>query len=173
MKDQKAIIFFLLKFIGLYVILNTVYALWISHYEPLPDPLTEIVTHHSVSLISLTENNVVVGEAVNDPNVPVNNNGKTIIRVFEGCNGLNVMIVFVSFVVAFTGTFRKTLWFVVAGLLLIYLSNLARVSLLYFIAKYYPNNLYFYHKYLFTGLLYILVFVLWYFWVTRIWPKKT
>jgi len=173
MKDQKAILFFLLKFVGLYIVLNTVYALWTASYEPLPDPMTALVTHNSVSLISLTEKDVVVGEAFNSPNVPVIGSGTIIIKVFEGCNGINVMIVFLSFVIAFTGTFKKTLWFVVVGLILIYIANLFRVSLLYFIAKYYPDNLYFFHKYLFTGLLYILVFVLWYFWVTKIWPKKT
>lgn len=173
MKDQKTIIFFLLKFVGLYIVLNTAYGFWIASYEPMPDPTTTLVTHHSVSMISLTEKNVTVGVPVGNPNVPVIDNGTAIIQVFEGCNGINVMIVFLSFVIAFTGTLKKTVWFVVAGLVLIYIANLFRVSLLYFVAKYYPDNLYFFHKYLFTGLLYILVFVLWYFWVTKIWPKET
>ena len=172
MKDQKAIIFFLLKFIGLYLVLNTSYSFWISHYEPQPDPLTKIVTHQTVAVISLMEDNVSVGDITPTPYVPVINNGKVIIRVFEGCNSLNVMIVFVSFVIAFTGTLKKTVVFCFAGLVLIYIVNLFRVGLLYFISKYYPNNLYFFHKYLFTGLIYAMVFLLWYFWVTRIWPKK-
>ena len=172
MKDQKTIILFLLKFVGFYIVFNTVYALWTSSYKPMPDPMTTLVTHNSVLLISVAEKSVVVGEPVNNPNVPVIDNGTTIIEVFEGCNGLNVMIVFLSFVIAFTGTFKKTLWFAVLGLLLIYIANLFRVSLLYFVSKYYHDSLYFFHKYLFTGLLYILVFVLWYFWVTKIWPKK-
>jgi exosortase family protein XrtF len=172
MKDQKTIILFLLKFVGLYVVLNTGYGLWIASYEPMPDPMTTLVTRHSVSMISLTEKNVTVGEPVSNPNVPVIDNGTAIIQVFEGCNGINVMIVFLSFVIAFTGTLKKTLLFVGVGLLSIYIANLFRVSLLFFVAKYYPDNLYFFHKYLFTGLLYILVFVLWYFWVTKIWPKK-
>ena len=173
MKDQKAILFFLLKFVGLYLILNTSYSLWIAHYEPQPDPLTIVVTDQTVFLISLFEDNVAIGASTNSPHVPVLNNGRTVIRVFEGCNGLNVMIVFISFIVAFTGTLRKTVLFSIAGFLLIYIFNLFRVGLLYFIAKYYPDNLYFFHKYLFTGLLYVLVFLLWYFWVSKIWPKKT
>jgi len=172
MKDQKTIILFLIKFIGLYIVLNTAYGLWIASYAPMPDPMTILVTHNSVSLISLTQKNIVVGESIDNPNVPVIDNGRAIIQVFEGCNGINVMIVFLSFIIAFTGTFKKTLWFVIAGLLSIYVANLFRVSLLFFVAKYYPDNLYFFHKYLFTGLLYILVFVLWYFWVKKLWPKK-
>jgi len=173
MKDQKSILFFLLKFIGLYIVLNTVYALWISSYNPAPDPMTKIVTFQVVSIISLMEDGVEEEEALNSPNVSMRRNGKTIVSVYEGCNGLNVMFVFLSFIVAYTGTLRKTILFCGAGLVLIYLSNLLRVGLLYFIAEYYPNNLYFFHKYLFTGLLYALIFLLWYFWVRKIWPEKT
>ena len=172
MKDQKAILFFLLKFIGLYIVLNTVYGLWIEHYAPLPDPVTKGVTHHTAALLSLAHENVTIGEALNSPNVPLRQNGQTVVSVFEGCNSLNVMIVFVSFILAFTGTIKKTVVFGVAGIVLIYIFNLFRVGLLFYIAKYWPDNLYFFHKYLFTGLLYAMVFLLWYFWVTRIWPKK-
>ncbi len=172
MKDQRAILFFLLKFIGLYIVLNTIYGLWIERYDPMPDPLTRIVTDQTAALLSLAEDNITVGEAVNSPFVPIRQDNKTVVSVFEGCNSLNVMIVFISFLVAYTGTLKKSLIFGGVGIALIYLFNLFRVGLLFFIAKYYPNNLYFFHKYLFTGLLYALVFFLWYFWVKRIWPEK-
>lgn len=172
MKDQKAILLFLLKFIGLYIVLNTAYGLWIAHYRPLPDPLTNIVTHHTAALISLAEDDISVGEIDNSPYVPIRQQTTTVVSVFEGCNSLNVMIVFLSFVVAFTGTLKKSVVFSLTGIVLIYILNLFRVGLLFFIAKYYPNNLYFFHKYLFTGVLYALVFFLWYLWVVRIWPEK-
>lgn len=172
MKEQKAILFFLLKFIGLYLVLNTAYGLWIFSYDPLPDPLTVTVTHHTVGLISLAEGDIAVGVRPNSPSVPILQNGKSVVSVFEGCNSMNVMIVFVSFIVAYTGTWKKTVLFGLAGLLLIYIFNLFRVGMLFFIAKYYPDSLYFFHKYLFTGLLYMMVFILWYFWVKKIWPKK-
>ncbi|HZY79666.1 MAG TPA: exosortase family protein XrtF [Cyclobacteriaceae bacterium] len=172
MQSQKAIILFLVKFIGLYIILNTIYGFWIDHYSPLPDPVTKVVTNQTVALISLTEDNVVVGEAVASPNVPIRQDGKTVVSVFEGCNSLNVMFVFLAFIVAFTGSAKKTVVFGVAGLVIIYMVNLIRVGLLFYIARYYPGNLYFFHKYLFTALLYVLVFILWYFWVTKIWPNK-
>jgi exosortase family protein XrtF len=172
MQSQKAILLFLIKFIGLYIVLNTVYGFWIAHYEPLADPLTRIVTDHTASLISITEDNITVGEVINSPNVPIRQEGRTIVSVFEGCNSINVMIVFLAFVVAFTGTARKTVAFTAIGLTLIYVFNLFRVGLLFYIAKYYPHNLYFFHKYLFTGLLYGLVFLLWFYWVRKLWPAK-
>lgn len=170
MKDQKAILFFLLKFIGLYIVLNTAYGFWIEQYHPLPDPLTRIVTNQTAAIVSLTEDDISVGESLKSPYVPIRQGSTTIVSVFEGCNSLNVMIVFISFIVAFTGTLKKSMIFGAVGIVLIYLFNLFRVGLLFFIAKYYPNNLYFFHKYLFTGLLYVLVFFLWYLWVKKIWP---
>jgi exosortase family protein XrtF len=172
MKDQRAILFFLLKFIGLYIVLNTIYGTWVGYYAPLPDPITKMVTHHTAALLSVTQSNVSVGEAINSPNVPLRQDNDTIVSVFEGCNSLNVMIVFISFIVAFTGTWKKTLVFSLIGIVLIYVFNLFRVGLLFYIAKYWPNNLYFFHKYLFTGLLYAMVFFLWYLWVKRIWPSR-
>jgi exosortase family protein XrtF len=172
MKDQKTIILFLLKFVGLYLVLNTIYGLWISHYAPLADPLTTFVAHQTAALVSLTEDNLTVGVGVNSSNVPIQQNGKTVVSVFEGCNSLNVMIVFVSFIAAFTGTLKKTILFGLAGIVLIYIGNSFRVSLLFYISRYYPDNLYFFHKYLFTGLLYVLVFFLWYFWVKKVWPNN-
>ncbi len=111
--------FFLLKFIGLYIVLNTVYGIWIEHYHPLPDPLTKIVTHQTAAIVSVVEDSITVGEATDSPYVPIRQAGKTVVSVFEGCNSLNVMIVFLSFIVAFTGTWKKSLSFAAIAIALI------------------------------------------------------
>ena len=172
MKDQKAIVFFLLKFIGCYIVVNTVYGLWINNYYPAPDPITKIVTYQSAALISLAEDNITVGHINDSANVPIMQHDRRVINVFEGCNSVNVMIVFISFIVAYSGTWKKNITFGLIGVVLIYLANLLRVAFLFLVAKYYPDNLYFVHKYLFTGVIYVLVFFLWYLWVKRIWPEK-
>lgn len=173
MKDQKAIFYFLLKFIGIYIVLNTLYGLWISSYGRSPDPFTRIVTIHTTGIIAIFEDKISVIDDTIAPNVLIKQDERAIVSVFEGCNSINVMIVFISFIVAFTGSLKKTALFGIAGFVLIYIVNLLRVGLLFYIAKYYPNNLYFFHKYLFTGLLYVLVFFLWYYWVKKIWPRTT
>jgi exosortase family protein XrtF len=163
---NRVIILFLAKFIGLYLVLNTMYGFWIESYRPAADPLTRVVTVQSVWLISLFEEDISIGTKPG-PNIPVVQADRVIIEVFEGCNGLNVMIVFLCFVVAFSGTLKKTTIFCIAGILVIYLMNLFRVSMLFFVSKYYHEALYFFHKYAFTGGLYAAVFVMWYLWVQR------
>lgn len=93
--------------------------------------------------------------------------GKSILEVYEGCNGLNIMIIFVAFIVAFGPLNRSTLWFVPAGLMIIHVMNLLRIGLLFFVAKDLPDMMYFTHKYLFTASLYIVIFALWWFWVRK------
>jgi exosortase family protein XrtF len=164
---QKAIIVFLVKFIGLYLLLNTIYGFWIESYRPAPDPLTRIVTRQSAWIISVFESDISTTPS-DGPNIPVTQNGQRVISVFEGCNSLNVMIVFLSFVVAFSGRWKETIIYCLAGLGAIYLMNLGRVSMLFFVAKYYPNGLYFFHKFAFTGGLYVVVFIMWYVWIQRL-----
>jgi exosortase family protein XrtF len=164
---EKAIVLFIVKFIGFYLVLNTLYGFWHESYEPRADPLTGSVTYQCARIISLVESGITAEPYANSPEVSIKQAGKIVINVFEGCNGLNVMIVFLSFVVAFAGQWKETVVFSILGIALIYLLNLGRVISLFFIAKYYPNGLYFFHKYLFTGGLYIVVFCLWYLWIQR------
>jgi exosortase family protein XrtF len=87
--------------------------------------------------------------------------------VYEGCNGLNVMIIFVAFLVAFGPIGRTLAWFIPLGLFIIHLVNLARIGLLFWVSLYMPKYMYFTHKYFFTAILYVVVFVLWIWWVRR------
>jgi len=92
------------------------------------------------------------------PTVLLSNDVKVILSVYEGCNGINVMIVFVAFLAAFGGSLKKMSWFLPAGIILIHLSNLARIILLYFVAVGYRHYFYYVHKYIFTAVIYMMVF---------------
>ena len=78
------------------------------------------------------------------------------------------MIVFVAFLVAFGGQRKKLSWFLPAGMVIIHLSNIARIALLYFVAVGYQHYFYYVHKYVFTAAIYVIVFLLWVIWVVKI-----
>lgn len=172
LKEFKPAIFFLARFIALYLVGNLVYGIYITYFSPYPDPVTSWVTEQSSGILHVlgygTETSIQIGK----PNVLISLNGRSIIAIFEGCNGLNVMIIFVAFLIAFGPVNKKNLWFILAGLLVIHLANLLRIIILFFIALSYPDYLYFLHKYFFTAFLYLIVFVFWYFWVSRMQPNK-
>jgi len=146
---------------------NVVYGLWIVSFANQPDPFTAMVTSHAaklLQLLGLPAGTYVSGMA---PNVALQMNGQTVVRGFEGCNAINVSVLFVAFLFAYKGSLKSTMIFALLGLLAIYIFNLLRVAGLFLVARFYPEQLYLMHKFVFTGIIYAFVFALWYIWITR------
>jgi exosortase family protein XrtF len=172
-KEYKHAIIFLVKYLVIYLVLNTAYSFYVNSYLPGPDPITRTVTRHVAGLLSVFDPEVSMMVNEENKNVPLNKGTKTIVEVYEGCNGVNVMVVFVAFIIAFKGPWKISLKFIMAGLLAIHIINLLRVTGLYEVALHFPDKLYFFHKYFFTGVIYLMVFIIWYFWVNKIkWLQK-
>ncbi|HCW06052.1 MAG TPA: exosortase family protein XrtF [Cytophagales bacterium] len=164
-KENKKAIRFLLVFVGAYVVLNSLYGFYVQQYSPTSDPLTRVVSDHVVLVLRWFDSSVQGYVSNFNEYIAIANDSENMIYVFEGCNSLNVMIVYISFLIAFTGPMKSFFKFTVAGFVGIYLLNLIRLVLLYGVTFYFPDQLYFFHKYLFTGIIYVVVFVFWYFWV--------
>lgn len=175
LKEYKEAIFFLVKYVVIYVALNTAYAYYISHYAPEADPVTIVVTKHTVGLLSLFDRTVDHRVVPGSVNVPIIRKGNTVMMVYEGCNSVNVMIVFLAFIISFRGPFRLFIAYFALGLIIVYIVNLFRLMGLYGVALYFPGTFYFFHKFFFTGAIYMVVFVIWYFWVSGIrqWRLQT
>ena len=167
-KEFKTPILFLVKFLTLYLVLNLGYGLFINHYSPLPDPITFIVTKHTNDLLHVIGYSTTVMIDNEHPYVILSESNRKLLSVYEGCNGLNVAIIFIAFLMAYGKLTKKLLWFIPLGLVMIHLINLARISLLFYVTKYLPNYLYFTHKYLFTAIIYAIVFFMWYLWLFKI-----
>jgi exosortase family protein XrtF len=167
-KEYKHALLFLAKYIVLYVALNSLYAWFVESYKPDPDPITVMVTKHAAALMTIFDEEVSYRVAPATPNIPLLKNNQTVVEVFEGCNSINVILVFVSFIIAFQGNTKLFLLFFIGGTTLIYLVNLLRVIALYLVALHFPQALYFFHKFLFTGAIYALVFALWYYWTIKV-----
>jgi exosortase family protein XrtF len=168
MKELRPAFRFLAIFVGLYLCLNILYGLWISSCNPQVDPVTAIVTKRSSTLLNLLGEETNTQPKESSPSVSILNPSGVVINVFEGCNGINVMIVFVSFLFAFGGKRKKIIWFLPMGIIIIYLANLIRVMTLYYVAEYWAAYFYYLHKYVLTAFLYLLVFVLWWFWIEKV-----
>lgn len=156
---------FLMIFVGIYLTGNILYGIWIERWRPLPDPMTEVATRQTAYLLRTLAEPISFERSSVDPVVILFRSEKLVLRIFEGCNGINVMIVFVAFLVAFKGKWTRMAVFGIFGLGVIHVANLLRLVLLYFMAVYQPTYFYYFHKYLFTAVLYAVVFALWFFWM--------
>jgi exosortase family protein XrtF len=170
-QEFKPTILFLVKFLGLYVIGNLVYGWFVTAWYPSPDPVTHWVSMHSTAIVRMLGYTATWQDSVARPTTLILNEGKTILSVYEGCNGLNTVVVFLSFLLAFGPYVKKMVWFIPLGLLVIHVANLIRIVLLFLVAIYMPHHMYFTHKYLFTAFIYLFVFLLWVWWVAKLTPK--
>lgn len=185
-KEFKPTILFLVKFFGIYFLFSLLYGLYISKYDtsdpPQTDPITSIITLNCGKTASFLGYQIRIIEddhinAANKSEVTYDSlwlNDNYAISIEEGCNGINIMILFVAFVVAFGGKAINTLLFIPAGLLFIHLSNIARLMLLSLLnVEWGGEAFHFFHKYGFTAVIYLSVFLLWYLWVTKFSGKES
>ncbi len=169
LKDFKPALLFLFKFLGIYVLGNIAYGIYVNHYYPQSDPTTKWISNQVSDIISAVGTQVQTMSNSDKATISLieESTKETIINIFEGCNGINVAIVFLAFLVAYQGTVKRTVMFGLAGLLVIHIFNLARIMLLFQQAKDHSPYFYYVHKYLFTAILYLVVAVLWWFWISK------
>lgn len=165
LKEYRGPIFFILRFLGVYLIGNLLYGLYVTAFYPAADPVTVWVTRQTAFFANAFFENVEVASFADSKFVNLSVNGKAVLSVFEGCNGINVFVVFLSFIFAYSYLKKPMLWFIPLGLLAIHALNILRIALLIWVTENHPKALYFTHKYLFTAFIFAGVFVLWILWV--------
>jgi exosortase family protein XrtF len=124
-----------------------------------------VATHISGGLLRLAGWDVEVADHPSRPRTYISWNNSRIVSVFEGCNGINVEIVFLTFLVSFGPWNLRLLWFAIAGSIVVYVMNITRIIFLFWVTIKVPDYFYFVHKYLFTASIYVIVFALWLWWV--------
>jgi exosortase family protein XrtF len=89
------------------------------------------------------------------------------LRIVEGCNSVGVIILFLAFIIAFSGSLKATVIFGIIGSVIIYVVNLFRILILGVLLSKYPEHLYFMHSILFPAIIYGATFILWVIWVNK------
>jgi len=167
LKEFKPALTFLGTFLALYFIGNIVYGLFIESYGQRPDAITRTVTAQTSAVLDILGYHTSMDDHPAAPKIALREAGEVVINVYEGCNGINVIIVFVAFLFAYGGQVRTLAVFLPVGVLIIHIFNLLRVGLLFHLALNNSSQFYYYHKYFFTATLYAVVFGLWALWVIR------
>jgi exosortase/archaeosortase family protein len=93
------------------------------------------------------------------------------IGIAAPCNGLELMVLAVGFILCFEAGWRRKAIYVSASLVGVYAVNVARCSLLTVIKTEHPVYFVFAHKYLFNIAGYGFVFLIWMWYVQGLMPK--
>lgn len=164
----RSVLRFVGLFLGTYLLLSLAYGLYL-HFSANgsypPDIITNLVARQSSELLNSLGYDARVVPGDYEPIMQLYVEGKFLARIIEGCNAISIMILFISFVVAFAETFKKTLLFILAGSVLIYAVNILRIAVLAMALYEFPSHKEVLHGVVFPGLIYSMVFLLWMLWI--------
>lgn len=166
----KSVIKFILTFLLTYAVLSVAYKLYLDYSTGVlyyPDYFTNLVGRQSQTLFELLGYSAEVVRHESEASMKVIIENKFVARVVEGCNSISVLILFISFVLAFADKFKSTLIFMLAGSVLIYAVNLIRIVILSIGLYHYPWRRDILHTIIFPLIIYGMVFFLWMIWVRR------
>ncbi|WP_426058745.1 exosortase X [Hymenobacter sp. B1770] len=154
------------------VIAAALFLAWFFGYEQLLKPdgrldatLCKQITASGVGLLQMLGFKATVSLEL--PTLVVMS-GKPAVIIGAPCNGLVLYILFAGFVAAFPGPWRRKLWYISAGIALIWCLNVVRVAALAINHHYSQQSVDFNHHYTFTFVVYGFIFGLWMLWAKRL-----
>ncbi|TBX69579.1 exosortase family protein XrtF [Flavobacterium silvisoli] len=174
MKDlllqYKPFLLFLGKFLLTYLVLTILYQAYLNRFDVAKsevDTFTQWVAGQTETVLSWVDDQSFIMPHQSEPSVKLFYHNKYVSRIIEGCNAVSVMILFVAFVIAFTGKFRSTVLFVFFGIVLIHVLNVGRIALLSIALYHFPQYEQLLHGVVFPLIIYGVVFLLWVIWVNK------
>lgn len=87
--------------------------------------------------------------------------GQTILIIFDDCNGLDLFIIYLAFILLLPYPIKRKLIFSVGGIIAIFIGNIFRCVALYWVFVHYRGMFDFNHHYVFTILMYLIIFYGW------------
>lgn len=122
--------------------------------------LTISVTKAINLVFSLTPSATWVPDAYNNA-CNIQWKAKTILIIFDDCNGLDLFIIYLAFILLLPYPFKRKIVFSIGGILAIFIGNIFRSVSLYWIYMHFRGMFDFNHHYVFTILMYLIIFSGW------------
>ena len=168
MIHYKPFLLFIGTFFITYILMAIIYKFYLDSFDKNDvDGFTSVVGSHVWQVMNFFNCDIKILKSELNPYFEVWYNKKYVVRIIEGCNAVSVIILFVSFVIAFSGKFKTTLVFILFGILFIYILNIIRIALLSILMFHFPEREHILHGVLFPLIIYGLVFILWIIWVNK------
>ncbi len=168
-RKYKLVLRFIIIFLGSYFLFSSLYNGFLILYDtedPVPDPITQLVARQSAALMrGIGYESAEVMMHYTGLSMKLMVNDYFLAGIVEGCNSASIIILFLSFVLAFYGRTVSTLLYLFAGSVIIYAINIIRIVILAVSIYEYPQYSGFMHSVFFPLAIYGTVFILWLIWV--------
>ncbi|MFV0237499.1 MAG: exosortase family protein XrtF [Flavobacteriales bacterium] len=170
MKEYKPLIYFLIKFFVTYSIMTLSYDFYLKKTQvtnegsSITDPYTKEVAIEASYLYSFMYENSYVKQNENNPYMDFFIKKRKVAIINEGCNAISVMIIMLSFIIAFGIKVMPTILYTLLSLLFVHIVNIFRISILANIIFKHSEYAKLAHDALFPGIIYgavILICIVW------------
>lgn len=172
MQSNKTVVLFLVKFFGVYILLFLIYSAYLTKTQSSSGiftcaPITKTVANQSKYLLNVVGYEAETEQHQEEVSVKLFVNKKFVARIIEGCNSISIIILFISFIIAFSSSFKATATFIITGSLLIYVLNIFRIAIITIALYEFPQYQYVLHDILFPLIIYGFTFLLWFIWIKK------
>ncbi|MBP7506869.1 MAG: exosortase/archaeosortase family protein [Prolixibacteraceae bacterium] len=152
---------FLVKGISLYFIWRVFrkYMLLWGQYEDYTDKFADVYLNLSQFFLKITGFKTFVDFDLNKLWIA---GAEKSIEVVYDCLGTNLFVVFTIFIIIYPGKIITKLWYIPAGVAVIFLLNAIRMSAMAYIADVSPQNFEIFHHFIFQGVIYGVIFLMWF-----------
>jgi exosortase family protein XrtF len=157
---------FLVLILAFYLIWYLIYDLWLHPAETIDLFVIDITVAASKWLLELFGYTVFTGA---DRLIGVDGTGG--LWIGDNCNGIALFALFTGFILAYPGNWKKKLYFIPLGIILIELLNILRVVALAILDTKSRAWTEFNHTYTFTIVIYGFIFLMWMLWVNKVSDK--
>jgi exosortase family protein XrtF len=172
-KVPQAVRRFILRAVAILVIWKLLYLIFLLPTRVLDKPLSYSVAMGTIWVLNTDTHTHDYTDKSEIGNIPTDNgfapapleniyyHGRNIVSIEDGCNGLELIVLYIGFIVCMPATTRRKWIFSAGGTLLIYVVNVIRCAGVAYIIQYYPRYADFAHHYVFTFIVYGLIIALW------------
>ena len=172
MQSNKTVILFLIKFFGTYILLFLIYSAYLNKTQKNSEvfscaPITKIVAKQTEIALNFFGYNAKIEQHTEEVSVKLFIDNIFIARIIEGCNSISIIILFISFIVAFSSDLETTFLFIVFGSLLLNVTNVFRIVIISIALYKFPQYQYVLHDILFPLIIYGTTFLLWFLWIRK------
>ena len=167
---------------GFFIRLFIVFSVWFVCYNlilkptrVIDRPLTNFLTSAATKCINVfysSANQVSWAESKVKNCADMFKQDRLVFQIYDVCNGIDLMFIYIGVLFLLPFPVKRKLWFSGVGVIVIALFNIVRICSLYFIYIYQRSAFDFSHHYLFTLLMYVVIFFGWLLFIRKAKPDE-
>ena len=164
---------FILRAAAILIAWKILYLAFLLPHRVLDNPISYAVATGTTWLLNTSTHSSAYYDKSETGNIPTDNgfapatleniyfHGRNIVSIEDGCNGLELIVLYIGFIVCMPAATKRKVNFIITGTILIYVVNVIRCAGVAYIILYYPKYADFAHHYVFTFIVYGLIIAMW------------